>query len=564
MFGGIMGSQELLLYPIHDTVIRSIDWARETVTTISKKHLLGTLGFDARSDSLFVDALLATGTSFLPRFPALLEESVNKSDPPSIKDAWNILRTADKSIAVACSSFNDIIQVQDPQWLDKFRKARMVISHPIYIEQSGAVKVHDFEHLTSDNHEYLGLQLPPELYHYLNAGLIGPRILGWITHLQIAVLPTADGYASPEYERLVENQTKAIKENAVALIMSTLHRGIQHKDVTLKLWYKPETDEPVVINHRAIQQTTLAKVTNWTVKEAAVKKHFPQFSAGSIAAELLALKKADYLPLTFTKDLAKGIAPADSLVSLTLWRFLHLRDYVNDTHTLTKWGTALAAAMEALKPTVDSNADVDINLYEQLLVAFELIRFDVLNAKNKHEELQGLPINGTDQDRTSLLLISRCATLLKLRHQAIGYTGPLSKNLLHFRSLVSEVRSADRDLTEAILAFTFLRGQSNREREDMFEISHRYAVLTRLCSRSPPDRKCSANNSHTGSPSSTTRTLRWALQSRPILTISSPRSHGKIRKRRRRSFPRRICHTPSTSTGIWNSLAASSTPSMLA
>ncbi|KAH8908699.1 PIN domain-like protein [Coniochaeta sp. PMI_546] len=372
---GIMGSQELFLYPIKDCVLRSMNWEKKSVSAISKNYLLRALNV---SEPLFVDALLTTGTSFLTRFPALLEPSVVKSESPNVKDAVNLLRATDKSVAVACSSFNDFVQAQDPLWLDKFRK---------------------------------------------------------------------------------------------------------------------------------------------------------------------------------------GINSADSIVTLTIWRFLHLRDYISDAHTLTKWGNALATAMEALKPTVDKNPDVG-NLYEQLLVAFELIRFDLLNSKNKHEELQGLPMNGTEEDKASLLLVSRCASLLKLRHESIGYTGPLSKNLLHFRSLASEVRSADRDLTEAILASTFLRGQSERERDDYFEISQRYAVLAHRALDLPPYRSVWTNNAQSGSPSSTTRTSRWALLSRLTLTISCPRTRRERRKTRRGSSQRLICHTLSTSPEIWRLLAPSSMPSM--
>jgi hypothetical protein len=138
---------------------------------------------------------------------------------------------------------------------------------------------------------------------------------------------------------------------------------------------------------------------------------------------------------------------------------------------LTSWGKALAAALSALQPTVKRFSHVP-HLYEQVLVALELLRLDLINAKNQHEELRGLPMNGTPDDQASLLLISRCATLLKLGHQSNGYTGPLSKNLLVFRSLVSEVRSADRDLIEAILASMFLHAQAVRKREDGWELSH--------------------------------------------------------------------------------------------
>lgn len=466
-----MGSHELFLYPINDCVIRSIDWEKQTVSAISKKHLLRALNVN---ESLFVDSLLATGSSLLAPFPALLEPSIVKTQPPTILDAVNLLKTMDKSITVACSSFNDFVQAHDPLWLDKFRKARMAVSHFIYIAESGAVEVHDFQHLTQDNHEYLGLQLPAELFYYLNVGLIGPRILSWITHLQVVVPPTIDGVASPEYRKLVEEHTKAIKERALEVLKPGLLRGIHGKDITLNLWYKKNSTDKLR-QSRPLMEETVDKVTSWTVKEAAIKQNFPQFSAGSIASELLALKKPDFVKSTRLqkKERAKGINAADSIVSLALWRFLHLRDYVSDTHTLTNWGNALATAMTALKPTVEKNPDVG-NLYEPLLVAFELIRFDILNAENKHEELRGLPLNGSEEDQACLLLVSRCASLLKLRHQSIGYTGPLSKNLLHFRSLASEVRSADRDLTDAILASIFLHGQSKRERDDYFEIGHRY------------------------------------------------------------------------------------------
>ena len=109
----------------------------------------------------------------------------------------------------------------------------------------------------------------------------------------------------------------------------------------------------------------------------------------------------------------------------------------------------------------------------------ELIRFELLNARNPHDELRGLALNGSDADQSSLLLISRCASLLKLRHQANGYTGPLSKNLLAFRSLVSEVRSADRDLMEAILASMFMYAQAKRNRHNGWELSHQYVYFWR-------------------------------------------------------------------------------------
>lgn len=471
--GGIMGSQELLLYPIKDSIIRSFDWDANTVTAISKKHITRVLNV---SEQLFKDALLMTGNSFLPPFPALLEPTLIKVQPFTVSDAVNMLRTSDKSVTIACtSSFNDIVQLKDPGWLDKYRKACMAINHFIYIAENGEVQVNDFEHLTGDNHEYLGLQLPSELFHYLNTGLIGPRILGWITHGQLTVLPTLDGVASEEYRKLVSSQLVPIRESTLGLLIPRLHRGIQHKSITMKVWYDPGYS--YTVNHRNLQPT-FVRVAGWDVKENLIKEHFPDFVAGSIASEVLALKNSDFAKATITKEKIKGLESGDIIVSLTIWRLLQLRGYVNDAHTLTDWGNALATSMTALEPTVKKNPEVP-HLYEAVLVAFELLQFGLLNARNKHDELRGLPLNGTEEDQASLLLISRCSTLLKLRHEANGYTGPLSKNLLSFRSLVSEVRSAEGDLTEALIASMFMYAQAKRDRDDGWQIRHRYGLLPR-------------------------------------------------------------------------------------
>ncbi len=134
---------------------------RATSYAVSKKHILKTLNV---SESLFVDAFLMTGTSFLPPFPPLADQTIIKTQPHTVADAVIMLRTTEKSVTMVCTSFHDILKSQDPNWLDKYRKARMAVDHFVYIAENGEVKVHDYEHLTKDNHEYLGLQLPSELF----------------------------------------------------------------------------------------------------------------------------------------------------------------------------------------------------------------------------------------------------------------------------------------------------------------------------------------------------------------------------------------------------------------
>ncbi|TLS28392.1 hypothetical protein PpBr36_02120 [Pyricularia pennisetigena] len=467
---GIMGPQELLLYPIKDMIIRSIDWTNKTATAISKRNIIKQLGI---GDNTFADALLMVGTSFLPPFPPLQDGSVLPVPRrQNVVDAINMLRASEKSVASACHSFSDILKSHDPNWLDKYSKAKMAVAHFIYIAEDGAVTVYDYDKLTKDNHEYLGLQLPAELFHYLNTGLIGPRMLSWITHSKITVLPTIDGNVSEEYRNLVTKSLVPVKEMTLSLLIPRLNRGIGFRDVAMKVWFDDKFTYNV--NHRNVQPSPGIRTASWLITDSKLKSLFPKPESGSIAFEVLSLKNPDLVSATSTKDRIKGASldSADVIVSVTIWRFLHLRGYVSDSHELTPWGQTLAHALQAIEPVAKEHPDFE-GLYEQLLVAFEMIRFGVLHTKAPQDESHGLPLNGSEDDKGSLLLLSRVATLLKLRHAPTGYTGPLNKSLLVFRSLASTVREADRDLVEAIVASMFMYAQAKRERDDSWEIGNR-------------------------------------------------------------------------------------------
>ncbi|PQK14990.1 hypothetical protein BB8028_0005g05080 [Beauveria bassiana] len=467
---GVMGSQELLLYPVKDCVIRSIDFENKTVTAISRKRVMRALGV---GEAMLIDALLMSGTSFLPPFPPLLEPSIYQHSF-TIMDAVNILRTSDKSVATACASFNDILVSQDPNWLDKYRKARMAVHHFIHITEQGEVRVNDFDNLTQDNHEYLGLQLPAELFHYLNTGLIGSRMLNCITHGQILVQPTLDGAASDEYKKLMTSKIVPIKEQALGLIIPRVHRGIGHKDITMRVWFDSKFSHK--INHRALQPVPSQVVGTWDVKEKDLREFFPADFAGPVYLEVLALANTDFVEKTISRDkVIRGVDSTGMVVSVAIWRFLHLRGYVNDSHQLTKWGNALATTLLVLKEATETRPDAPA-LDEAALLAFELVKFGLLTGQY-HEGTPGLPRKGSDADKAAVVLISQAATLLKLRHQVFGYTGPLNKSLLMFRSLSSAVREADRDLIEAIVASMFMYGQCKRERDDQLEISQKLPFL---------------------------------------------------------------------------------------
>lgn len=459
MCSGIMGSRELLLYPINDVLIQEIDWSNKRFLAVSKDALKHQLNVD---DSILVDALLLTGTSFLPPFPARPQPQQPSN---TVRDAVNMLRANGKHVKQVCQHFDDILKARDPDWFDKYCKARMIVDHFVYIAINGAVEVQGHDNLTSDSHEYMGLRLPDELHHYLNTGLVGPHLLSWVIHSKITILPTLDGIASDEYKSLVLRRLLPLRELALGLVVPRLHRGFLFRDIEVKAWFP---DQQATSIQNGDFRTPNPKVATWNVEQKLLDEQFPSWSqsgpdskdrSGSVAFEILALQKPDFAKATIGKagNKHKVDAPAH-IVSTVIWRYLHLRDYVDDSHELTGWGKALATAMVTLDPIVKQHPGVS-GLHEALLLAFELIRLDQLNAKPRQDESEKSDVD------PSLLLVSRSAVLLKLRHDAIGYTGPLRKDMLAYFSQASAVREADRDLVEAVLVHMFLNNQTKRERK---------------------------------------------------------------------------------------------------
>lgn len=80
-----------------------------------------------------------------------------------------------------------------------------------------------------------------------------------------------------------------------------------------------------------------------------------------------------------------------------------------------------------------------------------------------------------EEDKTFNMLVSRVACIAKLQHKPIGYSGPLSRQLLCYRSLICEVRTALRNLIESVLASLLLSGDADRDRKDWVQLGIKYA-----------------------------------------------------------------------------------------
>ena len=73
------------------------------------------------------------------------------------------------------------------------------------------------------------------------------------------------------------------------------------------------------------------------------------------------------------------------------------------------------------------------------------------------------------------MLVSRVACLGKIHHQPRGYSGPLSRHLLSYYSVISTLQASLRDLVEMSIATMFLEGYVERDRDDWMDLSLGYS-----------------------------------------------------------------------------------------
>ena len=70
-----------------------------------------------------------------------------------------------------------------------------------------------------------------------------------------------------------------------------------------------------------------------------------------------------------------------------MWRFLHLRGYVNEKHQLTDWGEVLRAALDASGSRKDQE--------EAVFIAVELLRLGLVTPDTLFLGYAGAPENGS-------------------------------------------------------------------------------------------------------------------------------------------------------------------------
>ncbi|KAL8793941.1 MAG: hypothetical protein Q9195_003454 [Heterodermia aff. obscurata] len=410
---------------------------------------------------VFQNALLLAGSSLLKQFPPLCN-SANYPKGYTLRDVVTLIMSNGRSVVRLCSQYSSDPLVQGLKYPDRYKRTMTGIRHHPIITSEGDVEVLDKDFAPDDMHACVGYRLPEELNMYLSRGMLRPGLLGALNSGIVHITAPLDGGDSPVYQNLVKTQLQPIRDQTLALLAGSLNFYYKNaQTIRTKFWFEPENGQARSI--KSITPFNEELLAQWNVRGDAIVEQRRKLEAtsetlvpGSLSFAICSLADTSFAERTLLKT-------RHEITANTIWRFLQVRGYINEKHHLTAWGKVLQAAILKVGPSKDQE--------EAAFLAVELLRLELLNADTMFAGYSGAPVRGSAVDKRNCMLVSRIATLGKLQHYDKGYRGPLSRHLLAYRSIVSVLHFALRDLLEISLATLFLKGHVDRDRDDWMDLA---------------------------------------------------------------------------------------------
>ncbi|KAJ5932368.1 hypothetical protein N7516_006857 [Penicillium verrucosum] len=454
----VFAPSEALLFDL-DKLVTRIDTEPAQFFWITKQTCQEELG--RLSNEQFLEFCLLLGSPFLRSLP-LFENPAYPGKSPTVRDALPMFNAAGRSALTLCAQFEEDRRMQELQYADLYKRAYMIVKHHVYVDVDGRVGPMDPENTSSDMHELIGQRLPEELYFYLSKGIIGADVPNFLTTGEVRISLPLGTEDTEIYRQLVGDILTPVRTQSICLLANSLHRFYQTKVIRIRPWFDESSERSINLKGIPSVKDTIHpwKIHGDQFPESIKKLQAP---CGSFKFAVQSLTDSDFVSKSFANKETPVLSSQEDILSNVTWRFLQLRGYVDDKHRLTPWGQCLVQAFSAIDP-----AD---NLEESIFIAIEMIRLGLLNTKNWFSNVSGGPMRGSEDDKTFNMLVSRVACVAKLQHKSIGYSGPLSRQLLCYRSLISEVRSALRNLIEVVLTGLLLSGDADRDRNDWTEMA---------------------------------------------------------------------------------------------
>lgn len=277
--------------------------------------------------------------------------------------------------------------------------------------------------IPNDVHDIISQRLPAEFYFYQSIGLAPLELLEAITQGQLSIRPPLESGLNDSYKNLINS--KQFTENLDSmfnLLTQLLARYYQVKKIKVSYWYKADVLE---LNNRLVPPIS-RRLNHLFVSEDTENFKLVDFFKS--------------LPEEYPKQEFTGkIVKAGDLVATSMLRALYLQGVIDSNDKLSSHG-------KAIKKFLLQSPDVDDETLQELILLLLLIKSGCFNLSSLQLDFTGVAKHfkepsgdGTDTKLEDIelkyvQLISRIFSLHKLQVAPINYQGPISRNLLNFRS----------------------------------------------------------------------------------------------------------------------------------
>lgn len=463
----VFGPPGLLLYGVHNVVIHinfsslSFDWV-DLESVLSKWSI---------SWDQFVEACMLAGTEYCLTYPYL---NLHHFQPVSTPGKFNF----EAAVYI-------IKQAPLINWMQAFPTDEMKNDHvegycicKVLVQNSPVLHLQDQSirplgagksssgppQVSNDFSSIMGERLPPSLYYLLLSGIIShklPQALAkgeWTDKSQ----PLVD---TAEFRNLLQD-LKDYREMALGLIARHLHQGFQKKRILCKAFWEStnirqgiSANEPNLPAEARVIMPHMKGGLKWNITASAVKAELHRQGVDRVDFKFCLnwhaheFENEGPLMRGLTQHGYPTSSPDEnSLAALVHFMLLeHLELIDRDEGGATVLGSALK--------------DTPRNLQEPCLVALELMKFGILSGEpfdaaqpeRPFPRQVRYPTSPAPPDVMSLLLLTRCMSLVPMRLRNDMWNADVDFDLAAFHALVRILKRTLRQLVEASLASILLQ-----------------------------------------------------------------------------------------------------------
>ncbi|KAK9763372.1 hypothetical protein K7432_010006 [Basidiobolus ranarum] len=436
----IYGSSELLMYDV-DKVIIGMDLEKGNYTWVSKKSILQDLQVN---DEQFLDICILAGFEYSSTFPPLQSDMMSFT----FKGVIDMIKQY-KTGFNAVQGFADHAEVIKTKYVDHYCRIRCAIKYHPILNQDNHVEPLNAENAPTDIHEFIGYRLPDEVYYYLTQCLINPQVINNLESGVLIELPPLCNGETIEYHKFLTKLLE-IRVQSLNLLVGPLHQFYHSRKVVSIFWFEPNVEHPM--NHQDAMKTN-----EWLIPQNIIQQEQKNPDASPDFG--LALTSLHRFQEAHNPNLI--LETKDQIILSILLNLLERRRFIESNRTLTKYGRAY---LDGLKQGGNRNS-------EELYLALELIRADILRGEAYSKTYFGSSNVGTEEEKKNISLICRVISLLKIQAKSQPWAGSLNRDLLVTNGFVKTLTKSLRNLVEMSTLNLLLTNKCTKDRKDYLDIA---------------------------------------------------------------------------------------------